>query len=144
MGSLVIWSRTATDCRAALGDASRVAMANPATAPYGRASREFLESIDAWDDVSTRAVYGQNILQVLQIASTGSVEVAIVARSHVDLPQLPDATCTADVPPSSHGRIDQQAVLLDPGSSGARRFLEFLRSDYARDLIERAGYEVAP
>lgn len=117
-------------------------MANPATAPYGRAAKEFLVGIGAWDDVSPRAVYGQNILQVLQIASTGSVAVALIARPHVDLPQLPDATCTWDVPVSSHGKIDQQAVLLDPHSEGARRFLEFLRSDNAQQFIQRAGFGV--
>ena len=144
-GSLVLWSRTASDCMAALHDANggRVAMANPALAPYGLAAKEFLQSVGAWDDVSSRAVYGQNSLQVLQFASTGSVGLAIIARAHADLPQLPVATCRLDVPPTSHGAIEQQAVLLNEHSAGARRFLEFLRSGRAQDIISRAGYEVA-
>ena len=143
-GSLVLWSRTASDCLAALQDegGGRVALANPDIAPYGRAAKQYLESIDAWRGVSSRAVFGQNILQVLQIASTGNVDLALVARAHANLPHLSHGTCSVEVPTTSHAPIVQQAVLLDAGNDSARRFLEYLRSDDARALIRRAGYEV--
>ncbi len=143
-GSLVLWSRTASDCMAVLQDerGGRIALANPELAPYGRAAKQYLESIDAWTGVSPRAVFGQNILAVLQIATTGNVELALVARAHKDLQHLSPATCLLEVPTTSHAPIVQQAVLLDAGSDGAGRFLEYLGSDEARDLIRRAGYEV--
>jgi molybdate transport system substrate-binding protein len=143
-GRLVVWSASAKDCLAALHeDASgKVAIANPVTAPYGRAAREFLQDIGAWERVAQRIVYGQNAVQALQFAATGNAAVAIVARSQVSSPALPPAACRYEVPEAQHAPIAQQAVLINAESDAARRFLDFLESDEARHIIERSGYEV--
>jgi molybdate transport system substrate-binding protein len=143
-GRLVVWSATASDCLDALGDnaAGKVAIANPATAPYGRAAREFLQEIGAWDSVSRRIVYGQNATQALQFAATGNAGVAVIARSQATNPALPPATCVFEVPEAQHSPIAQRAALLNGDSAAARRFVEFLGSDVAREIIESGGYEV--
>lgn len=145
-GRLVVWSASIGDCVGALfeDDAGRVAIANPATAPYGRAAKEFLQDIDAWDSVSRRVVYGQNATQALQFAATGNVAVAIVALSQANNPALPPAACAYEVPESQHSSISQQAALINTESDAARRFLDFLQSDTARRIIERSGYEAGP
>jgi molybdate transport system substrate-binding protein len=146
IGALVVWSPTATDCIAALHDAhaGRIAIANPATAPYGRAARDFLVGIDAWDGAEPRVVYGQNVLQALQFAATGNVSLAIIPRTHAWRASMPPASCIAEVPAAAHSPLVQQAVLINADSGGARRFFEFLQSNTARRMIERSGYGVAP
>lgn len=143
-GMLVLWSRTAADCRAALRnvDGGRVAIANPETAPYGAAARSFLQRADLWAAVRERLVIGENIAQTLQFAASGNAELGFIARSQLQAASLPPASCSWPVPESLHDPVDQQAILLQRGadSEGARAFFEFLRSDAGRAIIQRHGY----
>ncbi len=147
-GALVLWSRDTTDCLATLADpeAGHVALANPATAPYGRAAREFLEYEGLWAAVSGRAVYGENIAQTLQFVATGNAVLGLIARAQLGSEQLPSAACAWEVPADTHSSLDQQAVLLARAASnpGARRFHDFLRSPAAREIIRSHGYGVFP
>lgn len=143
-GALVLWSRDAPDCLAVLADESsgRIALANPKTAPYGMAAVEFLDAEGGWEAVSARAVYGENINQTLQFLATGNAIVGFIAKSQLGAPQLPEPGCVWEVPVSSHTVIEQQAVLLAHSASNrnARLFVEYLRSDDAREIIGRHGY----
>lgn len=140
IGSLVAWSASWNDCGKALVEARRVAIANPDTAPYGRAAREYLQSAGLWESVSRRAVYGANITQALQFVATGNAAVGIVAYAQLASPNLPPATCTSEVPTEVHAPIEQQAVLLNGRSRGAREFFDYLSTQAARDIIESHGY----
>ncbi len=150
VGSLVLWSRDqrlrGRNCREVLqrGDYDRLALANPQTAPYGKAARQFLASVELWDDASSRVVYGENILQALQFAATGNATLGLVAASLMGHPTLPSTVCMWRVPESSHEALEQQYVLLQRGADNgaAQRFVEYLGSDRAVAIIERDGYEV--
>ncbi len=146
IGELVLWSRRAHDCRGNLekAGAGRVAIANPDTAPYGSAAREFLKRAGLWERVESRLVIGENVAQALQFAATGNAELGFIARAQLGLPVLPETTCEWPVPPGTHAAIEQQALLLARAASnpGAREFLEFLRGDAARVIIRRHGYRL--
>lgn len=145
IGRLVIYSIRADDCLAALRDphGGHIAIANPVTAPYGAAARQYLERAGLWDGVSARAVYGENIAQTLQFASTGNAVVALVARSQLHTRFVPEPRCSLEIPAAMHDPVEQQVVLLDADNPPAGAFVEFLRSATARRIIEQAGYEVA-
>jgi molybdate transport system substrate-binding protein len=143
IGSLVLYSSTVGDCLAALHDpdAGYVAIANPDTAPYGAAAQQYLAKSGLLDQVAPRLVYGENIAQTWQFASTGNAVVAIVARAQLRAaPRAP--ACSSDVPAVDHDPLEQQAVLLDEHNEAAGAFLTFLRSAAAREIIARDGYEV--
>jgi molybdate transport system substrate-binding protein len=146
IGELVLWSRQLDDCRAALDAPGtvRVAIANPDIAPYGAAARDFLRQAGLWQSVRPQLVIGENISQALQFAASGNAQLGFVARSQLQVPSLPAATCTWRVPSWMHAPIEQQAILLQhgAGADGARRFLQFLRSDAGRVIIERHGYRL--
>lgn len=150
-GRLVLWSRDerlrGKDCLHELeqGDYDHLALANPATAPYGAAAREFLIARGLWDSASRRAVYGENIAQTLQFVATGNATLGIIAKAQTTERNLPEATCTWLVPESTHAPLQQQLVLLSGanGKPGARRFLEFLDTAQAKKIIRSHGYEVA-
>lgn len=142
-GSLVLFSNTATQCMAALRDADAgfVALANPATSPYGEAARQYLAAEGLWDTVAARAVYGENITQAWQFVFTGNAVVGFAARAQLNaVARVP--ACSVEIPTGAHDPLEQQAVLLDADNDAARAFLDFLRSDVARELIARDGYEV--
>jgi molybdate transport system substrate-binding protein len=151
VGRLELWSvdpeLSGADCRQQLDDLGkrRLAIANPLTAPYGAASRAFLETAGLWDRVEPNLVYGQNIAQTLHFVVTGNASLGLVARAQAASDRVPGATCRWTVPSSLHEPIVQQAVLLQPGAGNiaAEAFLDFLQTDGARALIRSHGYEVA-
>jgi len=146
LGELVLWSRELDDCRGALQDPGniRIAIANPAIAPYGAAARDFLQQAGLWESATSQLVVGENISQALQFVASGNAQLGLVARSQLQVPALPDATCTWPVPFALHAPIEQQAILLKRGAhtEGAPLFLQFLRSDAGRVIIERHGYRL--
>jgi len=150
IGSLVLWSRDAAlsgkNCLDALqqGNFNKLALANPETAPYGSAARDYLKAAGLWKYASTRAVYGENISQTLQFVATGNATLGFVARSQLVNTELPAATCTWVVPAASHSPLHQQVVLLTRarGNDSARRFVDFLGDAVARGIVEQHGYGV--
>lgn len=146
IGALALWSPELADCRAALaaGSFEHFALANPLTAPYGRAAQEFLVAEGLWEGVEGRAVYGENIAQTLQFVATGNASLGLVSRSQI-LDAVPqEGGCTWAVPADRHAPIEQQAVVLDSGDERALLFTDFLQTLQARKIIERHGYESAP
>lgn len=144
IGALVLWSRQADDCRAALYDdgGGRIAIANPQTAPYGAAAKAFLQQAGLWKSLQDRLVIGENIAQTLQFAASGNARLGFIAGSQSLAQSLPRPSCAWPVPAELHAPIDQQAILLRHGesSAGARSFIEFLRSETGRAIILRHGY----
>ena len=149
-GALVLWSADSAlenkDCLAALksGSYRYLAIANPLTAPYGHAAKEFLEAAGVFDEVESRIVYGENISQTLQFVVTGNATLGLIALSQVEggLPVV--ASCSWNVPSTMHTAIDQQAVLLTSSGNAdaARRFMSFLQSAQVATLLESRGYAV--
>lgn len=150
VGHLVLWSRDAAlagkSCFDVLqqGEFNKLALANPETAPYGSAAREYLKAAGLWEYVSSRAVYGENISQTLQFVATGNATLGFIARSQLVNTELPTATCIWAVPAASHSALHQQVVLLTRarGNDGARRFVDFLGTPAALEIIEQHGYRV--
>ena len=150
VGQLVLWSRDTTlsgsNCLEEFGRdaAGRVAIANPATAPYGAAARETLLKLDAWKRLAGRIVVGENIAQALQFVASGNARFGFIAAAQLNASSLPEASCTWRVPTGYHAAIEQQAVLLTRAADkpGASAFLEFLRGADAQHIIAEHGYTV--
>ncbi|NND46591.1 MAG: molybdate ABC transporter substrate-binding protein [Woeseiaceae bacterium] len=150
-GSLTLWSADARlkarDCRDVLikGDFRHLALANPITAPYGKAARDVLMHLQLWDTAYRRIVFGENIAQALQFTATRNATLGFIARSQTLRATLPAATCSWQVPATMHDPIEQQLVLLSraAGNTGAQRFLEFMRSPAAHEIIVARGYGVS-
>jgi molybdate transport system substrate-binding protein len=146
LGLLVLWSSAAaaTECSLTLQDLgdARLAIANPVTAPYGRAAKEFLELTGSWERMSAQIVYGENVAQALHFAVTSNARYAIVAKSQSLDPRLADASCARRIPEETYSRIEQQAVLLQRAAENpaAQAFMQFLQSSDARDTMRRMGY----
>ena len=147
-GALVLWSGdealTGRECREVLqlGEYRHLAIANPATAPYGAAAKSFLEEAGLWEAARERAVYGENIAQTLHFVATGNATLGFVAAPQLRNRGLPPTSCEWSVPATEESRLDQQLVLLNAaaGNNAARHFVDFLASDVARAIIAASGY----
>jgi molybdate transport system substrate-binding protein len=146
-GRLVLWWRKDATVAppksvADLTDArfAKIAVANPAHAPYGKAAVEALTRAGVYDQVKARLVYGENIQQTFQFAQSQNAEVAFVALS------LALATPTGNylaVPEELHAPIDQALVVCgkEPARlKAARAFVSFVASPAGRAIMRRYGF----
>lgn len=114
----------------------RIALANPAAAPYGRAAAEVLARVEA----QPRRVFALNVAQAFHFAASGAADGAFVAFAHV-LAQAVPAERYWLVPESWHSPIEQAAVVLRGGhEAGAKAFLQHLLSAKVQARIRAAGY----
>jgi len=147
-GRIVLWTkdgvapaRTPAD----LADArfTKVAIANPRHAPYGKAAQQALEATGAWAAVQPKLVFGENIQQTLQFALSGNVEAAIVSLSLVKA-QFADKEGKAWnlVDESLHQPLDQALVVCKHGKNAAiaRQFAAFVSSPDGRAILSRDGF----
>ncbi len=146
IGQLALWAPKAStdaDPLELLGDPglSRLAIANPKTAPYGLAARQTLEKLGLWNRLGSRLVRGENIGHAFQYVASGAAPAGLVAlaqlRKHSKAKGL-----QWTVPGSLHLPIRQQMVRLKAaaGRTEIDRFVSFLASDRARRIILAAGY----
>lgn len=142
VGRLALYSRTAglaNPGALAAGRFERLAIADPATAPYGQAAVETLRGLGLYDVLRPKLVQGASITQAYQFTGTGAAELGFVALSQViDQPKSRYWL----VPAARHTPIDQQAILLAAAADGAaaRAFLAYLKSPAAQAVIRRHGY----
>ena len=145
IGKLVLWSRVldVTDGKAALsaGKFSKLAIANPKSAPYGAAAVETMKALSMFDALRSKLVQGNSISQAFQFVDTRNAELGFVA-----LAQLHGVAAGTQwlVPENLHTPIRQDAVLLKRGANdeASKAFLTFLKGPEARAIIESFGYAV--
>ena len=116
----------------------RVAIANPAHAPYGRAAQEALESVGEWDRVKSKLVYGENIRHTLQFIETGAVEAGIVALSVAGVP----AVRYVPIDPKLHKPLNQVAAVVKRSARPdlGLAFIQFLNGPEGRPIMKRYGF----
>jgi molybdate transport system substrate-binding protein len=124
------------------GALSRLAIANPAHAPYGRAAREALEGAGAWKPLADagRIVLGENVSQAAQFATSGNVAAGLFAYSLTFSPAVAARGRFALVPESAHAPIRQRMALVKGAGSDARAFYRHLQGPAARATLSRHGF----
>ena len=119
----------------------KIAIANPQHAPYGRAAVAALEKAGIYDQVKAKLVYGENISQAAQFVQSGNAQAGIVAMSLAVSPGMKEGQWW-EIPVDMHPAIEQAAILLktSKNKTGARAFLEFLKSQGGRATLGKYGF----
>lgn len=120
----------------------RVAIADPAHAPYGRAAKQALEHVGLWSQVRPKLVMGENISQTAQFVQAGGADAGIIALSLLLSPQLKGKGRFELIPESFHSRLMQAAVITKLGGNhpGSRDYLAFLKTPMARNVFISFGF----
>ncbi|MBD1391207.1 molybdate ABC transporter substrate-binding protein [Neiella sp. HB171785] len=122
---------------------SRLAIANPKSAPYGAAALTVMEHLGVKDYWSSRLVQGQNISHTYQYVSSGNATAGFVAASQVyHHGQLTSGSAWL-VPESLHQPLKQDAVIINSAAQpqAAVELLNYFRSPAAKRIIESFGYQ---
>jgi molybdate transport system substrate-binding protein len=148
VGRLVLWTTRAdldvSDIAATVRNPAvmRIAVANPDTAPYGRAAKQALQKLGLWDAAQARIVMGENISQTAQFVETGNADAGFVALSIVISPKLKSRGRWVEVPATLYASLEQGALITahGAGNPAAAQYIAFLTSPTARRILENFGY----
>jgi molybdate transport system substrate-binding protein len=123
----------------------RISIANPETAPYGRAAAAAIRHFGIYDQVSSRFVIGENISQAAQFVESGNAQAGLIALSHALAPAMKDKGRYWTVPLDAYPTLNQAAVVISKSKQqeAARKFLDFLRSPEATSLLTAYGFTLS-
>tara|TARA_R110000823_G_scaffold125385_10_gene252146 strand:- start:6170 stop:6862 length:693 start_codon:yes stop_codon:yes gene_type:complete len=113
-----------------------VAIANPATAPYGEAALDVLAREAYLPGAARTLVRGNNVAQAYQIWHSGAADLALIPLALAPAEPVP-------IPASWHRPLQQFALVLGEGDS-LQRYLKWIRSATVRSQIIHAGYDPCP
>lgn len=118
----------------------RIAIANPAHAPYGRAAEATIESWGLRHLVAPKLVFGDSVSQAAQFVDTGAAQAGLVALALVKAKST--GLVFAEVPDSTHPPLDQSGVILKRSNSfdAARAFQAYLTGATGRAILSRYGF----
>ncbi len=122
----------------------KISIANPVTAPYGRAAEATLRHFGIYDQVASRLVIGENVSQAAQFVESGNAQAGLIALSHALAPAMKDKGRYWTVPLDAYPTLNQAAVVLSKSKQqdAARKFLQFLRSPEASSLLSSYGFSL--
>jgi molybdate transport system substrate-binding protein len=147
----VLWARNDAHLDIAKGlnsltsdDVKKIAIANPAHAPYGRAAEAALKSAGIYDRVSSKLVLGENISQTALFAQSGNADAGIIALSLALNPTMKTAGHYFEIPTSEYPSIRQGAVIMKNSQQIdlAKRFVAFLGGNRAMAILQQFGFSV--
>ena len=121
-------------------EVKRVALGEPASVPAGAYAVETLHALGAWDAVRPKAIYAQNVRQVLAYLERGEVDAGLVYHS-VALGSA-RVRVVETAPAGSHHPIRYPAAVVATSThtDAARAYLDFLAGAEARAVLARFGF----
>jgi len=124
----------------------KIAIANPKTAPYGKAALEAMKNGGVYDKVKEKFVFAESISQTVAYAITAA-DIGLIAKSSLysdKMAQYREGEQWAAVDPKLYTPIKQGIVLLknSEGSSEYRAFYDFILSEKGKSILKKYGYIV--
>ncbi len=149
-GSLILFSKEGLDLSKGLSllndsKVKKIAIANPKTAPYGKATIEALKKSQLLKVVQKKLIYAQSASQAvtysLKVANLGFIPKSTL---YSPLMQKQKEAKWIEVDPTLYTPIEQGATLLPhaKSSSEAKKFYDFLYSKEAKAIFQKYGYSV--
>ena len=150
-GSLAYLSSKAQDFSQGINIVSnekikKIAIANPKTAPYGKATLEALTNAKLQDIAKDKFVYAESISQTVSYAITAA-DIGFIAKSSLYSPkmiQYKEGIHWAEVDPTLYTPINQGIVILNNAKENVevKAFYDFMLSQNAKDIMKEYGYLV--
>jgi molybdate transport system substrate-binding protein len=151
VGKIVLWIPNSSQLDLGKGievlldpSISKIAIANPAHAPYGRAAEEALRKAGLYDRIKDKIVLGENISQTAQFVQTGNADVGIIAQSLAVAPTMKAEGRFVEVPGQLYTPIEQAAIVLKSSTrkAVAEHFLDYLKRPAIREIMKKYGFSI--
>ena len=144
-GVLVLWThRTSISIRDLVSNSiQKIAIANPTTAPYGKAAVDALKKSDLLDRVNEKLVYGESISQVNQFILSNAVDAGFTSKSVVVSRELENTGKWIAIDQDLYNPIEQGIVVIKGDhEKEATQFFDFMFSEKGRNILLANGYRV--
>ncbi|MCW7487479.1 molybdate ABC transporter substrate-binding protein [Leptospira meyeri] len=126
-----------------------IAIANPKTAPYGRAAIESLKYYGIYEKVKDKLVFGESITQVNQFILTGSADFGFTSLSTA-LTKENTNQFWENIDSLSYTPIHQGAVIIETGKNRSKEeieqvqsFFDYLFSKKTKFILSKYGYTLS-
>ena len=147
IGQLAVWNPKASSAKQikemlVSNNFKKLAVANPRTAPYGKAAIETLKSMGLYEKLKGKLVFGENISQTLQFVQSGAADLGFVAQSHMK--NKIDESQYWNIAEEQHQPIKQKMLVLKKSKhiTTARSFMYFMQTAEIKQLIRNDGYQL--
>ncbi len=122
----------------------KIAIANPKTAPYGRASVEAFKNAKIYTDIKSKFIYAESISQSVMYTITAA-DIGIISKSSLynsKMKKYKRGVNWIELNPKLYTPIKQAVVLLkeSKNSKAYRAFYDFVLSKKAKEIFKRYGY----
>ena len=121
----------------------RIAVANPKTAPYGKAAFEALKNAKILKDIKKKLIYGESISQTVSYTITAT-DIGIIAKSSLyssKMTRFKKDINWIEIDSKLYTPINQGIVMLKD-SKETRAFYDFILSKKAKQIFIKYGYLV--
>lgn len=122
------------------GTVKRFAIANPEHAPYGKRAEEALKKSGLWGDIQNKLIFGENVAQTAQFATSGSAQGGIIAYSLALAPEVSKLGKYALIPAEWHNPLKQRMALIKGAGETAKAFYAFVQTPPARAIFKKFGF----
>jgi molybdate transport system substrate-binding protein len=147
VGRIVLWSASLDASKLTLKNLTdpkitRIAIANPKHAPYGKRAEEALRASGLWEKVEPKLVFGETIVQASQFVQTGNAQVGIIALSLVSNPELSRKGGYWVIPDKLHSPLEQGFIITKraEGNALAKAFADYMGSQPVRAVMTKYGF----
>ena len=125
---------------------SKIAIANPKTAPYGKASIEAMKNAGVYESVVSKFVYAESISQTVAY-SVSAADIGLIAKSSLysdKMKQYKKGVNWFEVDTKLYTPINQGIVILQNAKDNdeVKAFYDFMISKKAKDILVDYGYLV--
>ncbi|MBU1990129.1 molybdate ABC transporter substrate-binding protein [bacterium] len=122
----------------------KIAIANPKTAPYGKAALEAMQKAGIYESIKDKLVYAESISQTVAYSVTAA-DIGLIAKSSLysqNMRHYKEDTHYKDVDPKLYTPIRQGIVLLEYSKHDPlyKAFYDFILGDEAKDIFKKYGY----
>ncbi|MEA3370659.1 MAG: molybdate ABC transporter substrate-binding protein [Campylobacterota bacterium] len=124
----------------------KIAIANPKTAPYGKAAVEAMQNAGVYENIVSKFVYAESASQTVSYTVTAA-DIGFIPKSSLyssHMTRFKEGVHYTDVNPKLYTPISQGIVLLknSKNASDAKKFYDFVLSDKSKKILTDFGYLV--
>lgn len=124
---------------------TRLAIANPAHAPYGLAAQQALQHLGLYTQLEPKLAVAENIAQTAQFAESGNAQAGLISLTIASSEHFRSIGSFVRIPTGDYPPIQQAGVVLKSSKQPAlaKAFLDWLTSPTIQQQLKSFGLDPA-
>ncbi|MEL6652368.1 MAG: molybdate ABC transporter substrate-binding protein [Bacteroidota bacterium] len=142
-GRLLLWRKYGLPPleKSQINENTKIAIANPELAPYGKAAQDYLQESGLWSSIQSNLVQGKSVGQVNQYIKSGIVDYAFTAPAVRYMNDRFAKDKWEIIPHTSN--LAHPLLMLRLADEATRAFGAYLQSEAALSIFREYGYQIS-